>query len=335
MAAAVLSTAIGFRRVAVIGVGIALAVGVAAIPVAAHDVSLYLRNQPEAVRTNQVPQLPLGMFTLPVPRKERFGFPYQAGWKAVGNLFDSGALNGSYDSNENPQVSWWYSRGAWRCTADPRYYVISEQVQDEIEPPRRRIASDFAEIASITVNSQVKTRVFEKKPISGPVIGQLEGEREAALFDQRLAGPMSDPGVWARGPISPVRTKLDIPFGEVARFQGYRLFAEDPRPGGVVRLDSYWLALFEGERYLPVITIGEPGIGSSDGPGCDKSRGWAEWQAGQPFAQRVSIPISDRAEPGTYPISVRLVDSNTGMLVPSRASSSETVFIGDVVIQSP
>jgi len=100
-------------------------------------------------------------------------------------------------------------------------------------------------------------------------------------------------------------------------------------------LDSYWLALFEGERYLPVITIGEPGIVSSDGPGCDKSRGWAEWRAGQPFAQRVSIPISDRAEPGTYPINVRLVDSNTGMLVPSRASSSETVFIGDVVIQSP
>jgi len=335
MAAVVLSTIIGFPRFAIASVAMALIVGVAAIPVAAHDVALYMRNQPEAVRMNQVPQLPLGMFTLPVPRKERFGFPYQAGWKAVGNLFDSGALNGSYDTNENPQVSWWYSRGAWRCTADPRYYVISEQVQDEIEPPRRRIASDFAEIAAVTVHGQVKTRVFEKKPIRGPVIGQLEAEREAALFDQRLAFPMPDPGVWARGPVSPLRTAVDIPFGDVARFQGFRVFPEIPRPGGVVRLDGYWLALFEGERYVPVVTIGEPAIGSSDGPGCDKSRSWAEWQAGQPFAQRVSIPISERAQPGTYPINVRLVDNSTGKLVPSAGSSGEVVLIGSVVIESP
>ena len=52
------------------------------------------------------------------PTKERFGFPYQAGWKTIGALFADGTLAGSYDSNEQPQVTYWYTRGAWRCSAD-------------------------------------------------------------------------------------------------------------------------------------------------------------------------------------------------------------------------
>jgi hypothetical protein len=336
MAAATVAAVIGMPRTAVLGGAIALALTIAAVPVAAHDVALYVNNRPEAVRTNQVPQLPLGRFTLPVPRKERFGFPYQAGWKAVGELFTSGALNGTYDSNENPQVTWWYTRGAWRCTSDPRYYVISEQVQDEIEPPRRRIASDYVEIAAITVRGQVKTRVFEKKSMAGPTVGQIDAENAAERFDQRLASPMDDPGVWARGPVSPARIDMDVPFGDAARFLGFRVYPENPRPGGVVRLDGYWLALFEGERYVPVVTLGDdPSIGSSDGPGCDASRSWAEWRDAQPFAQRVSIPISERARPGTYPIKVRLVDTSTGKLVPSTATNADSVTVGSVVIGSP
>jgi hypothetical protein len=333
MAAAALATIIGMPRSAILGGAIALAVTIAAAPVAAHDVALYLNHRPEAVRTNQVQQLPLGRFTLPVPRKERFGFPYQAGWKAVGELFESGVLNGSYDSNENPQVTWWYTRGAWRCTSDPRYYVIAEQVQDEIEPPRRRIASGYAEIASITVYGQVKTRVFEKKSIAGAPIGQIDAEPASGRFDQLLARPWNDPGIWARGPLSPKRMEADVRFGEVARFVGFLIYPENPRPGGVIRLDGYWQAQFEGERYVPVMTIGDdPIIGSSDGPGCDASRSWAEWRAGRPFAQRASIPISERAQPGTYPVNVRLVDTSTGKLVPSTATNTDVVPVGSIVI---
>jgi hypothetical protein len=336
MAAAAISAIIGLPRTAILSGAVAVAVTIAAVPVAAHDVALYMNNRPEAVRANQVPLLPLGRFTLPVPRKERFGFPYQAGWKAVGELFESGALTGSYDSNENPQVTWWYTRGAWRCTADPRYYVIAEQVQDEIEPPRRRIASDFTEIASITVHGRVKTRVFEKKSVTSPALGQIEAEQAAERFDRHLAQPMDDPGVWARGPVSPTREGVDVQFGAVARFLGFRIYAEQPRPGGVVRVDGYWRSLFEGERYIPIMTIGnDPSIGSSDGPGCDASQSWREWQAGQSFAHRASIPINERAQPGAYPLTVRLVDTSTGKLVPSTTAGAEVVPVGSIVISPP
>jgi hypothetical protein len=172
--------------------------------------------------------------------------------------------------------------------------------------------------------------------MAGRVIGQIEAERAADHFDQLLAEPLADPGVWARGPVSPLRTAMNLPFADVARFLGYRVYPEDPRPGGVIRLDSYWLALFEGERYVPVVTIGdEPAIGSNDHPGCDKSRAWAEWHANRLFAQRNSIPISEQAQPGTYPLYVRLVDSSTGKLVPSAGTNAETVLIGAILINAP
>jgi hypothetical protein len=279
-------------------------------------------------------QTPLGWLGLPVPRKERFGFPYQAGWKAVGELFASQRLQGSYDSNENPQITWWYTRGAWRCTADPRYYVIADQVQDEIEPPRRRIATDYAEIASISVAGQARTRIYEHKPITGSPIGQIDVAHVRGSFDRDLSQPMVDPGVWARGVISPLMTEARRDF-PVARFIGYRLFEEEPRPGGVVRVDAYWKPAINGERYIPVLTLGDdPTLGTSDGPGCDKSRSWAEWREGQPFAQRVSLPIASDAQPGRYPLTIRLVDTETGKLVPSRENGAEVLPVGEITVRS-
>lgn len=334
LAAAALAWALGAPRSRVLSGVLALGLGLAAVPLAAHNVAVYHATQPEVVRSNLVPQAPLGWFTLPVPRKERFGFPYQAGWKTIGDLYASGRLSGSYDSNENPQITWWYTRGAWRCTADPRYYIIAEQVQDEIEPPRRRIASDYAEIATVTVQGQVKARVHERRPVRGPLIGTLDAADARAPFDLYLASPMDDPGVWARGPISPLATAVGEEFGDAARLEGYRIFEEDPRPGGVIRLDVFWLPHVEGERYVPIVTVGEEApIATSDGPGCDKSRSWAEWLPSQPFAQRLSLPIPAEARPGEYPLTARLVDMQTGKLVPSQRSGEETVALGRFTIR--
>jgi hypothetical protein len=179
----------------------------------------------------------------------------------------------------------------------------------------------------------MKTHVFEKKSVAGAPIGQIDAEPAAERFDQLLARPLNDPGVWARGPVSPDRVEAEVAFGDVARFVGFRVYSENPRPGGVVRLDGYWQAQFEGERYVPVMTLGDdPTIGSSDGPGCDASRSWAEWRTGHPFAQRASIPISAQAQPGSYPINVRLVDTSTGKLVPSTVTNTEVVPVGSIVI---
>ena len=131
--------------------------------VGAYLVPIYLQTTAEVVRENRVGGLPLA-WRPPggLPTKERFGFPYQAGWKTVGALYADGTLVGSYDSNEQPQVTHWYTRGAWRCSADPRYYLIAENVQDEIETPSRVIGAEYHQIGTVTVAGEPKLRVFER-----------------------------------------------------------------------------------------------------------------------------------------------------------------------------
>ena len=88
--------------------------------VGAYLVPIYLQSAPRD-RPREPRAEPAAVLAPPggLPTKERFGFPYQAGWKAIGALFADGTLQGSYESNEQPQVTYWYTRGAWRCSADP------------------------------------------------------------------------------------------------------------------------------------------------------------------------------------------------------------------------
>lgn len=336
LASGVLAAALERLRARLVRWGAYALLGGAGAAVIAYDVALFLAIDRELVRNNQVPEAPLGGVGGPaLPRKERFGFPYRAGWKAIGTLYADGILRGSYDSNENPQITWWYTRGALRCTADPRYFIIADLVQDEIEPPRRRIAAEYDQVGTVLVRGQPRIRVFEQSPPRGPSGWQRNSEDMSPVFDRLLSFPLADPGVWARGPVSPLRADVSVSFGDVARFEGYELFAERPDPGGVVRVDLFWTPFVGGERYVPALRVGDaPTVGDGDGPGCDKSRAWLEWEQGRPFAQRLSVPIRENAAPGRYPILIRLVDTATGQLVSATGQAGNEVRVGELTVTS-
>ena len=101
---------------------------------------------------------------------------WQAGWKAAGVLFADGTLAGSYDSNEQPQVTYWYTRGVWRCSAAPRYYLIAENVQDQIDTPER-VAPHLepSELSLYTliwnrfVASQMAPAVYDQTAVDIPI----------------------------------------------------------------------------------------------------------------------------------------------------------------------
>jgi hypothetical protein len=269
----------------------------------------YVQTLPELVRGGQIARSPLFWSrSTSVPRKERFGFPYEAGWKAVGVLFADGRLNGSYDSNENPQVTHWYTRDAWRCTDEPRYYVIAEGVQDEIEPPRRRIAADYGPRYVVTVAGQPKIRIHER----GSTVPAESVAIESMVdhFDRTLTTPSIDPGVWARGPHSPRMVASPVQFGSSARLIGYRLFPDEPWPGGRTRIDLYWLPLVSSNgAHVIELWAGTVGtIADGNGPGCDRSRDATEWGAGRPFVQRASIKIDPAAQLGRHPIRVAIAN---------------------------
>ena len=88
--------------------GTAGLIGAVLVLVGAYLAPVYLQTTPELVRGNLLAGFPLfWRIGDGVPRKERFGFPYQAGWKAIAQLYDEGQLAGSYDSNENSQITHW------------------------------------------------------------------------------------------------------------------------------------------------------------------------------------------------------------------------------------
>lgn len=276
--------------------------------VGAYLVPIYLQSTAEVVRENKVASLPLA-WRPPggLPAKERFGFPYQAGWKAVGVLFADGTLSGSYDSNEQPQVTHWYTRGVWRCSAMPRYYLIAESVQDEIETPSRTIGNEYHKIGTVTVAGESKLEVYERgraaggvRPTTWPV------EQFADQFERQISAPTFDPGTWARGVVARAGTRVSQSFGQDADLLGYQVYAEDPRPGGVIRVDLFWLPhVRSAEQHRIDVQLGqEPRIGDGSGPACDKTGDEKDWAAGQPFTQRVSIPIAASATPGQYPLLV-------------------------------
>jgi 4-amino-4-deoxy-L-arabinose transferase-like glycosyltransferase len=314
-----------------VGAGLAL--------VGAYLVPVYLQQSPEVVRADRALTLPLA-WAPPggPPKKERFGFPYEVGWKAIGALYADGTLAGSYESNEQPQVSFWYTRGAWRCSADPRYYVIAENVQDEIETPRRAIASQYHPVGTVTVGGETKLRVFERGPSSGAAPAVWPVETFAPRFDRPLSAPTFDPGVWSRGVFARDGQAAPLQLGEAIDLLGYQVLAEDARPGGVVRVDLFWLPhLTTDGGYRIDVQLGrDPRIGDGGGPACDKTRADQEWQAGQPFVQRLSIPISADAPAGPHPLLVSVSENGGGPLQATgpTGTTANPAAIGEVEVRA-
>jgi len=323
--------------VARVGAGALLAVvlaGALAL-VATYLVPIYLQTTAEIVRANRVNTLPLA-WRPPggLPAKERFGFPYQGGWNAITALYANGTLDGSYDSNEQIQVTYWYTRGQWRCSVNPRYYLIAENVQDEIETPRRTIQNEYRQIGTVTVAGQPKMRVYERNEAGARQRSAATWavEEVAEPFTRRTGVPTFDPGPWARGVVARDGTPLAVRFGDDIELLGYQVYAEDPRPGGVVRVDLFWLPhVTSDEQHRIDVQAGrEPRIGDGSGPACDKTGDDKSWVAGRPFTQRLSIPIAAGAPVGRHPllVSVSRLGSGGGTLTPTGAPAT-----GDPLVQ--
>jgi hypothetical protein len=163
-------------------------------------------------------------------------------------------------------------------------------------------------------------------------------EQYAARFDRPLSAPTFDPGVWARGVVGRETRATPLRFGDAIELLGYQLYAEDPRPGGVVRLDLFWLPrVASDEKYRIDVQVGQaPRIGDGGGPACDKTRAEQDWVAGEPFVQRVSVPLAADAPAGSYPLLVSVSRLGPGggplSVVGGASGPARPVTIGEVEV---
>ena len=165
----------------------------------------FVSHRPEYKRewpASRHPLYPVPFADDELPPYGHFGFPYRAGWKAVAQLFAEGALDGTYASNEEPEITTWYVReGARTMCGQPDYYIVAENVQDEIAIDWAELERAYALAAQITVAGEPKIAIYEPAPGPSEVL-TVTAASAAAPFDAgtTVAAQLPDAPTAARIP---------------------------------------------------------------------------------------------------------------------------------------
>ncbi len=311
---------------------------------AGYAVKLFIDHSPEYLRT--FPQTQAAVYWTPYEQLPSqvglYGFPYRVGWKVVGSLMEQGELEGSYDSNEKPRATAYYTRQAVRLDcASPDMYITAVNVHDAVDIPWDQIEAEYRPAVVVTVDGQPKLTVHRRDVDGPPRTYRLE-EYEA-LFDanttpERVAQrTYPEIGVAQRE----VYTTREAVIGGFARLEGYKLDTERAVPGGYLELTLLWRALGPAPIDYQVFTHlydGQMMRGQLDGqPVCDNLP-TSEWPSDQLIADPYRIPIRADAPTGPVPLTVGMYDLATMQRLPVTAPDGtpvgDSVYLTDVTIQA-
>ncbi len=309
-----------------------------------YTIMVFVDHTPEYRRT--FPQSSNPLYWTPykrMPQAGWFGFPYRAGWKVVGQLMDEKRLAGTYDSNEEQDITDYYTRHAVRLScATPDFYIVALNVQDEVNIRWDQIEREYSPIIVVTVGGQPKLTVYRRGVITtSPEI--YRSEDYDSLFDrgstpERVAIPrLQEMGEvnWSE------YVPLDVTIGGFARLTGYKVDDEYATPGGYVELTLLWQALQPTPVDYHVFTHlhdGKTMRGQLDGqPGCGNIP-TSHWRPGEFIIDPYRIPINDDASPGPVPLTVGMYDFSTMQRLPVYTAdgslSGDNVYLADVMIKA-
>lgn len=231
-----------------------------------------------------------------------FGFAHRSGWKAVGQKIATGELSGDYGSNEEPDITTWYTRGAPRaCDPQPEFYFLAADLIDPIEVPAEIIQAGYQQIGAVTLPNQKQMRIMQQRPASLK-LGQLDEAALAREFDRNAT-----PAAFARSARGLLPAEAN--FGNLVRLIGYDLDTQRAYPGGRVPVTLYWQALAPLPASYQVFTHLESASGpvaQADGVPVCWSYPTDLWRPGQIIADQHAIPIPAGLPPGDYPLEVGL-----------------------------
>jgi len=242
-----------------------------------------------------------------LPKLTAFGFPYAAGWKVVGALYESGVLQGDYDSNDKEMVTQWYTRGRVRCKYEPHYYFLAENVQDEQPVPLDTIAEKYDPIGVISVGNRPKLRIYERSPATREEIGQYRLEDWIPVFDGEVSRSRLFTGVPQVDPEASIQHPMDLRFGDNLRVLGYSLERSQFQPGDHVTLILHWQMLeplASGHRIYVHLGQGDDRWAQRDvHPGCGLLSE-DDWIPGKVVADRYDLRVAPTTPPGWYSLRV-------------------------------
>ncbi len=324
---------------------VAIACGVALYAVCGYyTVMVFVDHMPEYRRT--FPQHKHPLYWLPydeIPQEGLFGFPYRAGWKIVGHLMDTGELSGTYDSNEEHEITDFYTRQATRLScASPEMYIIAANVQDEVPVRWDQIEAEYQPAVVVTANGQPKLTVYKRGATGQPQTYAAEAyDRTFARSStpERIASSALD---YVLSTSPPNYSLHEATIGEFAKLRGYKIDASRAVPGGYVELTLVWEALGPAPIDYQIFTHlhdGERMQGQQDGPPVCGNHPTSRWQAGQLIIDPHRIPLKPDAQPGPVPLTVGMYDLATMQrlpaLTPAGSPVGDHVYLTEVMIQEP
>lgn len=241
------------------------------------------------------------------PRKI-FGNPSLSGWKAVGYLWETGAMAGDFRSvNESYAIPIWYTFETPRsCYEDPRHYWLRRDWQGWPEEEEEIIDQGYTLTRIVQVDREPMLRLYEKSAApAGPEVVDLEDYRH--LFD-RLATPAR----FARDEITGQHTSFN--FAGKLRLLGFNL-AEDPvNAGELLPVTVYWESLAPmAARYRGFVHL----VGAEnsrwgqhdDDPACRLLT--TDMRPGQRSSRQFRLPVDPATPPGEYQVVFGLYDPAT------------------------
>ncbi|PWH14693.1 MAG: hypothetical protein DDG58_12475 [Ardenticatenia bacterium] len=263
-----------------------------------------------------------------------FGFPHRSGWKAVGALYANGQLRGDYGSNEEPDITTWYTRHAPRaCDTSPEHYFIASDVVDAWPVKMSHVREEYETFAEIRLPNDEGLVIYRAKPAGTP-LGLLSFDSLADAFDRTAA-----PDAFARSAHVTRHTEAEL--GGIVRLIGYDLDEQRAYSGGRLTVTLYWQALSTIEEDYHVFVHLEQGTNiwaQSDGRPVCWTYPTTVWRPGQIIADHHALPIRAETPPGTYPILVGMYRPDDGQRLevfdPAARPVANAIHIATVTIQA-
>ncbi|MGC9468644.1 MAG: ArnT family glycosyltransferase [Anaerolineae bacterium] len=321
------------RGAALVGVILAmwyaLSAGYVVLAFVSHQVE-YKRAWPES----RHPLYPVPFADDELPPYGHFGFPYRAGWKAVEQLFATGKLEGTYASNEEPEITIWYVRsGSRTMCGQPDVYVVAEDVQDEIAIDWAEVERDYVLLAEILVGERPRIRIYVPRTRAGREPLRLYAGDYVADFD--------DGTTVAAYAVKDIPASLDSfteverDFDQVARLIGYQIEPERPEAGDQLRVTLFWKALSSPERNYQVFTHlvqGDEILGQDDGAPACAFAPTSLWEQGEIVRDERIIELQPNWPAGEAQLYVGMYDLLTFVRLPVEGSTDDRILLRQVEI---
>lgn len=249
-----------------------------------------------------------------------FGFPYQAGWRAVAGL----PLTPPIASNEEQEITDVYVGQAARTFCpDANTFVLAQNVQDSV-PFDPALLEKWHLQYEVTVNGRQTMQIFSREPVA-EVVPVEAGDSVWWLRETAVA-----PAVYQ--PTHP----LDVVWGEQqVRLLGFDVEDSEAYPGGEIQLTLYWESLAPLDQNYQVFAhlVQDDIVGQHDGtPECGVNP-TARWEVGQVVADVHVIAINAAATPGSAVLKVGMYELATLNRLPVVSGQDNMLTLTEVAIQ--